>query len=261
MQQLPIWAQVLVSLLSILTPLILFYLKLRSDRKKAELDFAKEQTTKELERDKKEDIRLEKQTKFLSDRILEVEYKVVSVDNKVDNLEKKLDGHVSDSEFKLGFQNKVSNLSVNLLRASDLDFEYKSILDSWFNRIEKLCTWFYYSPLRKKEPRALENSLIEKFELLLGEYNHYIDLTIKEVRLYNGDKYSLSKFLEKTSFFGKSKVLINTLVINGLDEAKFQNLVLNHMDTFYSDFIQMLRVWKKLKKQTIFSDLNDEEAA
>jgi hypothetical protein len=261
MSQLPIWVQILISLGGILMPLIIFYIKLRADKKKEEVLLRAKEIEREVERDKKEDLRLEKQTKFLSESILEVENKLMLIDDKMEGLEKKFDAHVGDSEFRLGFQNKVSNLSVTLLRASDLDFEYKTILDSWFSRIEKLCTWFYYSPLRKKEPHALENSLIEKFELLLGEYNYYIDSTIKEVRLYNNDKYSLSKFLEKTSFFGKSRVLINTLVVNGLDEIRFQNLVLNHIDNFYSDFIQMLRVWKRLKKQSMFSNVNDEEAA
>lgn len=272
-EQIPVWVQILISLGGLLLPMALFYWRLQVDKvkdkkisedlkAKEKADFEAAQIKKEDERDVKEDQRIAKQNRFFSDRITELELKVTSIDEKMDNIEKKIDTHIGDSDFKVGFQNKISDLSITLLRASDLDSEYKRILNYYFVKIEKICIDFYYSPLRKKEKKRLENALLENFELFLGEFNQYTDMAIKELRYYNNENYSLSKFLEKTSFFGKSRVLINALIINGFDtEDKFLNLVTNHIDTFYSDFIQMLRVWRRLKRMSMFGNNNEEEEA
>jgi hypothetical protein len=273
-EQIPVWVQILISLGGLLVPMALFYWRLQVDKAKdkktledskakEKVDFEAAQIKKEEERDIKEDQRIAKQNRFFSERITELELKVTSIDDKVDNIEKKIDNHIGDSDFKVGFQNKISDLSITLLRASDLDSEYKRVLNYYFVKIEKICIDFYYSPLRKKEKKRLENALLENFELFLGEFNQYIDMTIKELRYYNNNEhYSLSQFLEKTSFFGKSRVLINVLIVNGFDtEDKFLNLVTNHLDTFYSDFIQMLRVWRRLKRMSMFGHSNEEEEA
>jgi hypothetical protein len=115
---------------------------------------------------------------------------------------------------------------------------------------------FYYSNHRlinRKDdeegfnPKDLERDLIQRFEVLLREFNVHTDLILKEARVYDGDKYLFSRFLKKTHFFNKSRVLVNTLAINGLNSKKFENLMIDYINSFYSDFLTMLRVWRSCK--------------
>jgi hypothetical protein len=229
--------QVIIQLFGMLTSLILFYWKLTVDRK-----------SDEKKRDEKDEERYIKWQKYVREQITDLSIKIVG-------LEELLLKHIKDSDFRKNIRNNINRMIVSLLRASDLDMSYQQILSYWFYKIEEFSMGFYYSDHRGNK-EELANELEQNFEIMLSELKIYIDIRIKDVRMYKGVKCSLSAFLDTSHFFGKSWVLVNTLANNGLDEDRFSSLVVDYIETFHEDLMKVKRVWNTLQQYKL--DINED---
>jgi len=223
------------------------------DFEKAEVKRIENEKIANQQRDEKDERRFENQTRQILEKVGELELKMGTIEDI-------LVTHVGDSDFRLRFRNKVSNLAMNLLKASDLDEEYKSVLAYWFSNIETFSLDFWYSDYRKSEPEALKIKLNEKLEILLSNFSQHINLSVKEIREYNSSKVLFSQYLTKTNFHGKARVLILAFGNNGFDvDTKFTTLVIDHINSIHADFITSLRVWRRCKR--VGFQLDNEDAA
>jgi len=212
-----------------------------------------ESKKREEERKKLEDEREERFKKFISASIEDVKAKMV-------NIEMKLESHIEDTDFRFEFQDAVRNKArQNILILNNfLNQSFKNILSNWADSIEAFgLDW--YDNIRKmhgddgvtksRDKKEIDDFLTHSMNVMISDFDTYIDSVSDEIKLYNGRPVYFSQFITQQSLHNKTELLKLRLVQNGFKNNKdIIKEFKNHIDDFFSLFTQLLTIWNGLEQ-------------
>jgi hypothetical protein len=245
--------ETLLKILSALSPIVvgLGAAYINYINKKRELihnEKIKEIDQKADEREKNLNEKQERILKIVIDRLQEVEISLCRVEESIAK-------HLNDTDFRQEYRNRLRQTAMRVLENSYmLKQSYKNMLSYWTDSIERFGLNYYYSERRKEGKHSLEKFLTQEKNILIDDFNVYIDGNISTVKTFNGKKVLFSDFVIANGIHNKLEFVIMKLVINGLKEKDVIDLFTTYIESFFELFITATITWDGLKNVTYNED-------
>ncbi len=175
--------------------------------------------------------------------------------NEVTELRRDINKVIIDRSFRKSLQNNIkAEATIFVQRNKGTSQKYKDVLMFFGNEINELASNWYNSEFRGVEnKKEMEKYLSSWIEGRLGVANHFINATIKQVKLLTDrDRTGIlfSEFIEKNGLYIQFEVLIGTLARNGFfDNDEIIKEFTNFVVDFFDKFLSLQLVWDTLKNK------------
>lgn len=173
--------------------------------------------------------------------------------HEVTELRRDINKVIIDRSFRKSLHNNIkAESTIFVQRNKGTAQKYKDILMFFGNEINELASNWYNSEFRGVEnKKAMEELLNSWIEYRLGVANHFINATVKQVKLLTDrDRTGIlfSEFIEKNGLYIQFEVLIGTLARNGfLDNDEIIKEFTDFIVDYFDKFLSLQLVWETLK--------------